>query len=105
MEDPSDGDTGVCTGYCDCSHLVLETMELSDGDCVVPCVRPIYMEPDESRKKQVKTEPEIILKRSRRKKKKVPIEKLRWEKSHITEELKEKRIQYDNLGRTARGAG
>ncbi len=42
---------GVCTGYCDCSHLVLETVELSDCYCVIPCVRLIYMEPDESWKK------------------------------------------------------
>ena len=98
MEDPSDGDTDIRTGYCDCSHLVLETMELSDGDCVVPCIWPIYMEPDESRKKQVKTEPEIILEEITQEEEKVPIEKLRWEKAHITEELKEKRIQYDNLG-------
>ena len=49
-------------------------------------------------KKQVKTEPEIILEEITQEEEKVPIEKLRWEKSHITAELKEKRIQYDNLG-------
>ena len=49
-------------------------------------------------KKQVKTEPEIILEEISQEEEKVPIEKLRWEKSHITAELKEKRIQYDNLG-------
>lgn len=49
-------------------------------------------------KKQVKTEPEIILEEITQEGEKVPIEKLRWEKSHITAELKEKRIQYDNLG-------
>lgn len=98
MEDPSNGASGVCTGYCDCSHLVLETVELSDCYCVIPCVRLIYMEPDESWKKQVKTEPEIILEEITQEEEKVPIEKLRWEKSHITAELKEKKIQYDNLG-------
>ena len=35
----------------DRSHLVLETVELSDRYCVIPCVRLIYMEPDESWKK------------------------------------------------------
>ena len=49
-------------------------------------------------KKQVKTEPEIILEEITQEEEKVPIEKLRWEKAHITEELKEKTIQYDNLG-------
>ena len=49
-------------------------------------------------KKQVKTEPEIILEEITQEEEKVPIERLRWEKSHITAELKEKRIQYDNLG-------
>ena len=98
MEDSSNGASGVCTGYCDRSHLVLETVELSDRYCVIPCVRLIYMEPDESWKKQVKTEPEIILEEITQEEEKVPIEKLRWEKSHITAELKEKRIQYDNLG-------
>ena len=49
-------------------------------------------------KKQVKTEPEIILEEITQEEEKVPIEKLRWEKSHITAELKEKKIQYDNLG-------
>ncbi len=49
-------------------------------------------------KKQIKTEPEIILEEITQEEEKVPIEKLRWEKAHITEELKEKRIQYDNLG-------
>lgn len=49
-------------------------------------------------KKQVKTEPEIILEEITQEEEKVPVEKLRWEKSHITAELKEKRIQYDNLG-------
>ena len=41
-------------------------------------------------KKQVKTEPEIILEEITQEEEKVPIEKLRWEKSHITAELKEK---------------
>ena len=45
-------------------------------------------------KKQVKTEPEIILEEITQEEEKVPIERLRWEKS----QLKEKRIQYDNLG-------
>ena len=49
-------------------------------------------------KKQVKTEPEIILEEITQEEEKIPIEKLRWEKAHITEELKEKTIQYDNLG-------
>ena len=49
-------------------------------------------------KKQVKTEPEIILEEITQEEEKVPIEKLRWEKARITEELKEKTIQYDNLG-------
>ena len=49
-------------------------------------------------KKQVKTEPEIILEEITQEEEKVPVEKLRWEKSHITAELKEKKIQYDNLG-------
>lgn len=74
-------------------------MELSDRYCVIPCVRLIYKEPDESWKKTgKKTEPEIILEEITQEEEKVPIEKLRWEKSHITAELKEKRIQYDNLG-------
>ena len=41
-------------------------------------------------KKQVKTEPEIILEEITQEEEKVPIEKLRWEKAHITEELKGK---------------
>lgn len=73
------GASGVCTGYCDRSHLVLETVELSDRYCVIPCVRLIYMEPDESWKKQVKTEPEIILEEITQEEEKVPIEKLRRE--------------------------
>ncbi len=99
MEDSSNGASGVCTGYCDRSHLVLETVELSDRYCVIPCVRLIYMEPDESWKKTGRKQSrEIILEEIAQEEEKVPIEKLRWEKSHITAELKEKRIQYDNLG-------
>lgn len=49
-------------------------------------------------KKQVKTEPEIILEEITQEEEKAPIEKLRWEKAHITAELKEKKVQYENLG-------
>ncbi|MFR2125130.1 MAG: hypothetical protein ACLS4P_00770 [Dorea sp.] len=60
---------------------------------------PVYGT-DEIGKKQVKTE-RNHLEESRRKKSSV--EELRWEKAHITEELKEKAIQYDNLGSVAGG--
>lgn len=49
-------------------------------------------------KKQIKTEPEIILEEITQEEEKIPIEKLRWEKSHVAAELKEKKIQYENLG-------
>ena len=99
MEDPSNGASGVCTGYCDCSHLVLETVELSDCYCVYSLAFGLYIwNRMKVGKKQVKQSQRLSLKRSRRKEEKVPIEKLRWEKSHITAELKEKKIQYDNLG-------
>ena len=42
-------------------------------------------------KKQVKTEPEIILEEITQEEEKVPIERLRWEKSHITAEIKKRR--------------
>lgn len=48
-------------------------------------------------KRQEKTLPEIILEEITPEEEKIPIEKLRWEYTHVKEELKEKKIQYDNL--------
>ena len=49
-------------------------------------------------KKQVKTEPEIILEEITPEEEKIPLEKLRWERAHIASELKEKQVAYENLG-------
>ena len=49
-------------------------------------------------KKQIKTEPEIILEEITPEEEKIPLEKLRWERTHIASELKEKRVAYENLG-------
>ena len=48
-------------------------------------------------KRAVKTEPEIILEEITPEEEKIPLEKLRWEMSHVCEELRERRVQYDNL--------
>lgn len=48
-------------------------------------------------KKQVKTEPELILEEITPEEEKAPIEKLIWESDRILEELKNKEIQYSNL--------
>ena len=95
---PSDGDTDIRTGYRGCSDHTFETMELSGGDCTVPCIWPVCMEPDESRKETGKDGTGDYFGRDHTGRRKGSIEKLRWEKAHITEELKEKTIQYDNLG-------
>ena len=57
-----------------------------------------YPLPKELAEIKKKRDAEIILEEITQEEEKVPIEKLRWEKAHITEELKEKTIQYDNLG-------
>ena len=49
-------------------------------------------------KKPVKSEPEIILEEITPEEEKIPLEKLRWEKTHIASELKEKQVAYENLG-------
>ena len=98
MEDPSDGDTDIRTGIVTAviilsrpwNYLVAIVLFLAFGLYVWNRMKV--------GKKQVKTEPEIILEEITQEEEKVPIEKLRWEKAHITEELKEKTIQYDNLG-------
>lgn len=48
-------------------------------------------------KKQVKTEPELILEEITPEEEKIPYEKLIWEYEHRAGELKEKQVQYDNL--------
>lgn len=48
-------------------------------------------------KKQEKTEPERILEEITPEEEKAPVEKLIWEKERISQELKEKEIQYGNL--------
>lgn len=48
-------------------------------------------------KKQVKTEPELILEEITLEEEKVPVEKLQWELEHHAEELREKEVQYGNL--------
>ena len=48
-------------------------------------------------KKQEKSPPELILEEITPEEEKIPIEQLEWERIHITAELKEKRIQYENL--------
>lgn len=48
-------------------------------------------------KKQVKTPPEILLEEITPEEEKIPKEKLLWEQSHVREELREKRTQYENL--------
>ena len=98
MEDPSDGDTDIRTGYRDCSDHTFETMELSGGDCTVPCIWPVCMEPDESRKETGKDGTGDHFGRDHAGRRKGSDREVRWEKAHITEELKEKTIQYDNLG-------
>lgn len=45
----------------------------------------------------VKTEPEMILEEITPEEEKIPLEKLRWELNHVGEELRERRVQYDNL--------
>lgn len=51
-------------------------------------------------KKQVKTEPELILEEITPEEEKIPLEKLLWEYERNAEELGEKRIQYENLRET-----
>lgn len=48
-------------------------------------------------KKQVKTEPELILEEITPEEEKIPYEKLIWEYEHHAGELKEKQVQYENL--------
>ena len=48
-------------------------------------------------KRAVKTEPEIILEEITPEEEKIPMDKLRWERNHVREELRERRVQYDNL--------
>ena len=45
----------------------------------------------------VKTEPEIILEEITPEEEKLPLEQLRWELNHVREELREKKVQYNNL--------
>lgn len=48
-------------------------------------------------KKDIKTEPEIILEEITPEEEKSSVEKLRWEMTRVRGELKEKQVQYDNL--------
>ncbi len=51
-------------------------------------------------KKQVKTEPELILEEIMPEEEKIPLEKLVWEYERNAEELRDKQVQYDNLRET-----
>jgi len=51
-------------------------------------------------KKQVKTEPELMLEEITPEEEKIPFEKLIWEYEHNEEELRDKQVQYDNLQET-----
>lgn len=48
-------------------------------------------------KQQEKTLPEIILEEITPEEEKIPLKRLRWEYAHVSEELKDKQTQYDNL--------
>lgn len=48
-------------------------------------------------KKQEKTEPELILEEITPQEEKVPVEQLFWESSHVSEELRDRKTQYENL--------
>lgn len=48
-------------------------------------------------KKQMKTEPELILEEIMPEEEKLPVQKLLWEYEHNAEELREKQVQYENL--------
>lgn len=48
-------------------------------------------------KKQEKTEPELILEEITPQEEKVSVEQLIWESSHIAEELRDRKTQYENL--------
>lgn len=98
MEDPSDGDTDIRTGYRGCSDHTFETMELSGGDCTVPCIWPVCMEPDESRKETGKDGTGDHFGRDHAGRRKGSDREVTVGKGPYYRRTERKTIQYDNLG-------